>query len=358
MKIRNYFFLSLFSIGFLVSCSSDDDNGGDFPEDPGFYSGGYFILNEGVFGSGNTTVSYVDVENGEVERDIYGPANNDASLGDVGQSMGFHGDYAFIVVNVSNKVEVVHRNTFERVASIEEGLSNPRYIDFIDDKAYVTNWGDGNNPEDDFIAVIDLNNFEVVDNIVTQEGPEEIVAHNGRLYVNLIGGWNFNDKLAVVDPTTKRIDEVEVGIMPNSVEIADGFVWVSAGGYPNYTEQESAGKISQIDLQTLEMVEAFDLPNATDHPYNLEVENGSVYYSLGKSIYTFEIGATQLPVEPVLELTEVAVFRSMEIYENLLWVTSATTDYTSNGKLLVYDLDTYSLIDSFDVGINPNGIYH
>lgn len=357
MQIKNYLVLPLFALSFLVSCSSEDDNGGTLPEEPGYYSGGYFILNEGVFGSGNTTVSYVDVESGQFERDIYGPANNDALLGDVGQSMGLYGEYAFIVVNVSNKVEVVNRETFERVASIEEGLSNPRYIDFINDKAYVTNWGDAGNPEDDFIAVIDLEKFVVVDKIVTQEGPEEILAHNGTLYVNLMGGWNFNDKLAVVDPVTKRIDEITVGIMPNSVEISDGFVWVSAGGYPSFTEQESAGKITQIDLQTLEIVEEYDFQNATDHPYNLEVENGKLYYSLGNSVYSAEIGATQLPAEPVLELTEVAVFRSMEVFGDLLFVTSATSDYTSNGTLFIYDLETFSLVESFDVGINPNGIY-
>lgn len=356
MKIKNYFVLPFFVLAVLVSCSSDDDNG-TTPDEPSSYLDGYFILNEGNFGSGNSTISFLDLEQGQVEGDIYSHANNGAALGDVGQSMGFYKDYAFIVVNVSNKVEVVNQQTFESVASIDD-LDNPRYIDFNAGKAYVTNWGDGGNPNDDYIAVIDLETFEVQDKITIGEGPEEILAHNGKLYVNLIGGHNFNDKLVVVDPLSGHIEkEIYVGAMPNSLEISDGYAWVSAGGFPDFSEQESAGVITSIDLETLEIDQQFEFPELTNHPYNLEVENGQVFYTLGTTVYSFDTDATTLSVEPLMQLTEVSVLRSMEVFDNYLFVTSGSLDYTGDGELFIYDLEATSLIESFGVGINPNGIY-
>lgn len=358
MKIKNFLVLPLFALGLLVSCSSDDDNGTTTPEQPGSYSEGYFILNEGNFGSGNTTISHLDLEQGTVELDVYAPANDGAALGDVGQSMGFYKDYAFVVLNVSNKVEVVNLETFESVASIDQNLNNPRYIAFADGKAYVTNWGDGGNPDDDFIAVIDLETFEVESSISVGEGPEEIVAHNGKLYVNLIGGWNFNDILAVVDPLSGQVEkEINVGALPNSLEISNGYAWVAAGGFPDYSEQESAGMITSIDLQTLEIAQQLEFPELTNHPYNLEVENGQVYYSLGTTVYSIDTHATALAVEPLMQLAEVSVLRSMKVFENNLFVTSANSDFTGDGKLLIYDLETQGLMESFDVGINPNGVY-
>src|SRR5690625_57109 len=204
MKLKYLFFWAFMASGLLVSCSSDDDQATEII-DPVEYPEGYYIVNEGVFGSGNATVSLINPEVGFLVQDLFGEANNGAALGDVGQSIGFYRDHAFIVVNVSQKVVVVDRYSWEEVGIIDQGLINPRYIAFLNDKAYISDWGDGSDPMDDVIVEVDLENFQVINRIVVPEGPEKIREHEGKLYVNFMGGWNFNDKVGVIQPETQNV---------------------------------------------------------------------------------------------------------------------------------------------------------
>ena len=97
---------------FLQSCSNDDDGPNNDPEN-GNYSKGVFILNEGGFNSANAEITYFDptkdVSTTNPIQEIFKTANAGAQLGSVGQSMYFKGNKAYIVLNVSNKVEVVDK---------------------------------------------------------------------------------------------------------------------------------------------------------------------------------------------------------------------------------------------------------
>jgi hypothetical protein len=50
---------------------------------------------------------------------------NPKTLGDTGQDVGLYNDLAFVVLNYSNKIEVINRYTMAHVATIDSGLSNP-----------------------------------------------------------------------------------------------------------------------------------------------------------------------------------------------------------------------------------------
>lgn len=359
MKTNKFLILALAALTFFTSCESDDDTIGDIP-DPGTeeaYSEGIFILNEGNFGSGNSSVSFLDTGMTEVSNGIFSEVNSGAALGDVAQSIGFYEDYAFIVLNVSNKIEVVDRNTFNSVATIAEGMQNPRFIAFAAGKAYVTNWGDGTNPDDDFVAVIDAETFEIEENISVVEGPEAIVEENGKLYVAHLGGYSFNDKISVISSADNTVSEViTVGYRPNSLEIENGMLWVTTAGLPSYAEEETAGKIVKIDLATGEIAEEYQFANATDHPGNLEVENNVIYYTLGKAVYSFN-SDEDLPETAFLQLEEVASLYGFEVEGGNIYAASANQDFTGNGDLYIYNATTGALLHSFEVGINPNGIY-
>jgi len=53
--------------------------------------------------------------------------------------MTIDGEFSYVVVNNSNKIEVVKANTFEAVHTID-GLSLPRYLTTLDGAGYVTEW--------------------------------------------------------------------------------------------------------------------------------------------------------------------------------------------------------------------------
>src|SRR5690606_16109293 len=146
MKRINQLMILAFT-AFIVSCNSDDS--GDLPGVEGDYADGVFVLNEGIFNASNASVSFIS-SSGELQNHIFETVNG-RMLGDVAQSMVLENGYAYIVVNNSNTVEIVNQNTFESTATISEGLQNPRYIEIHNNKAYVSNWGNAADANDDFI---------------------------------------------------------------------------------------------------------------------------------------------------------------------------------------------------------------
>src|SRR5690606_7777961 len=173
---------------FAISCASDDDGNSEETPPVGDYRSGTFILNEGGFGSSNASVSFLN-ENGQIHNGIFSLVNN-RNLGDVAQSMGFNGDNAYIVVNNSATVEVVDRYTFQHIATVSEMIVNPRYIVFENNKGYISDLGDPTNSNDDFIAILNLETNLVEAKIAVVEGPEQMVAHNGKIYVAHKGGYS------------------------------------------------------------------------------------------------------------------------------------------------------------------------
>lgn len=352
MQFQKFFYLFL-TLTFLASCEADDDNT-NIPEPSGAYSDGIFILNEGNFGQGNSTVSFLDPKAGNVTHNIFKTVTG-VDLGDTATDIGFHDDLAFIVVNVSNTIQVVDRHTFEAVAIIETDLNNPRKIAFLDGLVYVTNWGEGSNPDDDYVAVFNTQNFDLVTSIAVEEGPENILAEGNRIFVAHQGGWSFNNLISVISGT-EVIKTIEVGSGPNSLAAGGEFLWVSSSGLPDYLG-ETAGSISKISLSTLEVVQDYAFQEVQQHPNHLSLDNGSIYYSLGDDVYSFATSETSLPASPVYTLNEVEYLYGFTIQEGKAYAASADPGFTGNGKLYVYDSVTGNLSATYNTGINPSGVF-
>ena len=357
MNYNKLFLLVLFAASILMSCE-DVDIIEELPdESTAPYANGIFILNEGNFGSGNSSVSFLDSATDEVQNNIFSGSNPEKMLGDTGQSIAKNDDLIYMVLNVSNKIEVVNAVTFKTVGTIETGLNSPRYISFANGNAYVTNWGDGFNVEDDFIAVYRLSDLSLITKISVPEGPEEIIENNGSLYVSHTGGYGFGNTISVIDSNSnKLIETIQVGDLPKSMAIMDGSLWILCSGLPNYASEETAGEIIKISLSNNEIVSAMKFANATDHPSNLKIDGNLVYYTLGKSLFGFATNGTELPTSAFIEMSEVDVLYGLEIIDNTGYVTSATKDFTSNGSLLIYNLLTGNFVQSYSVGINPNAV--
>ncbi len=350
MKIRILLvaFLSLY----LFSCSSDDDT--STPTPLGNFQDGLLITNQGPFNEGFGTVSFVSGLT-TVQNDIFQTVNND-NLGNIVQSIGFSGNQAYIVANVSNRITVVNRFTFEEQARIDTGLDNPRFFIAIGNKGYVTNWGDGTNPDDDYVSVIDLTTNTITTNIPVAEGPESLVVSGNNIYVAHKGGFGVNNIISVIDASTDQVSTtIEVGDVPNSMQLDGvGNLWVLSGGNPGFIGDETAGSLSIIDLQAEEVFQTYEF-DATEHPNALNLENGALYYYLNGGIYenTASFVDFSLPEEPILDGLN---FFNMRIISNAIFGVNAG-DFASNGSLEIYNLNTLELFDSLELGIIPDQIY-
>lgn len=343
------------SILFLLSSCEDDSDCCTVPETRSEYESGLFVLNEGNFGSGNASVSFISKDWSEMQDQIFKKTNAE-DLGDTAQSIELHEDLAVIVVNVSNKIEVVNRFSFESIQTITSNLDNPRFAEVFGKKLYVSNWGDGMNPDDDFVAVFDLTDYSFITSIPVAEGPEKLLEAAGKIFVAHKGGFSFNDKVSVIQSGNDQVvAEIEVGDVPNSMVLDGNRLWVLSGGKPAYASTETPGRLSSINITTNSVEDYYDFPDSSMHPSNLGMENDEVFMTIGKRLYKYSL--TSKNVEEAFSMDDPAVLYGFKINEGRAYVASPNADFTGDGTLYIYELSTGDLLNQFSVGINPNGVY-
>ncbi|RWX01044.1 YncE family protein [Flavobacterium cerinum] len=354
MKLHKLLLTVILGSFLFVSCSSDDNNDS---KPSGAYDNGVIVLNQGNFLKGNASISFLS-NSFVTENNIFSTVNNGAVLGDTGQDIGFKGDLAYIVLNVSNKIEIVNRYTFAKVATISNGLVNPRYIAFHNDKAYVTNWGDGNIKTDDYVAVIDLKTNTVTGTIPVVEGPERIIEENGKLYVAHAGGFGYGNTITVIKTANNTIETtITVGDVPNSIETENGKLYVLTSGKSEFSGSESAGKFHIITLNDNKVTTTLDFTGLT-HPSNLVIEDNRIYYTLNNDVYTMTLAPSVLPATSLFSTTAQGVKNGINCFaveDSRIYVGDAL-DFNSNGKVYVYSLQG-ALQHSTTVGLIPAGFY-
>lgn len=354
MKLHKLILTAIAGSLLFVSCSDDDSQ--DKPS--GAYDNGILILNEGNYGKGNASVSFLsDAADSEVENNIFSAVNNGVLLGDTGQDMGLEGDLAYIVLNVSNKIEVVNRYTFTKVATISTGLINPRYIAFSNGKAYVTCWGDATVATDDYVAVINLALNTVGTTIPVAEGPERIVEENGKLYVAHKGGYNFGNTVSVIEASGNSvIKSITVGDSPNSLEVENGNLYVLSSGLPSWAGTETTGQLDVISLNNNTVTKTIDFAGIA-HPSNLVIEDNKIFYTVDNGIFTSPVSSPTLPSAPLFTTAAQDVYGiyGFAVEDGHIYIGDAG-DYTNPGKLLIYST-AGTLVDSFTVGLLPSGFF-
>lgn len=335
---------------FLTSCNSDDDStpsgGIDYP-----FENGVFVLNEGNFGAANSSVSFLSNE-GVMTHDIYSLVNGEP-LGDVAQSIYMDGDLAYIVINGSGKIEVLNRFTFEKVGTISSDLVNPRYMTISGDKGYVTNWGNPADPDDDFVAVVNLENYTVSSTIPVTEGPEQIVAANGKLFVAQNGGWGFGNTVAVISTSSQNvIKTIQVHDVPASMAVAYDVVYVLCSGKESWTGEETLGGLTAIDALTdIEISqETFAVGS---HPNHLVTDGSQLFYSDGDLVYAADLIDVSLS-NLLFSTADQGVYGiyGLGVNKGKIYVADAV-DYISDGRVLVYK-SSGELENVYNAGLLPN----
>lgn len=335
-------------LSFFIITSCDKDDTVVVPHNT--YETGFFVLNEGSFSNGNASLTYVSQDYTTVEQGVFQTVNEEG-LGDVAQSAHVSGNNAYIVMNGSDKIVVVDKNTMSELATIEgPQINNPRYMVEYNGLGYVSNWGNGPDPSDDSIVIIDLATNTISSSISVGFVPDKMIVVGDLLYV-ILQGWapNVNNKVEVIDLTTNTIvQNIEVGDYPSSIVYKDNLIYVLAGG----SWGVSGGKISVINPQTNAVITTLEFAN-DENPSNLTYSTDGFYYNLNGKIYKWNGTADVLPI-----LEEVGLdgfFYNTTISNGLLYATDAG-DFSSEGSLKIFKLSDNSSVTTITTGIAPNGI--
>jgi hypothetical protein len=199
---------------------------------------GMYLLNEGNMNSNKASLDYLDYTTGRYDLNIYNQANPTVTggLGDVGNDIGVYGSKVYIVVNNSNKVEVLDLATNKHLALID--ITNCRNVTFYNGKAYVSAYlGEVDNPNDPdgIVAEIDTAALTITRTVTVGRQPEQLAVVNGKLYVANSGGYSppdYERTVSVIDPTSfKVIDSIEVAInLDCVVPDGQGNIYVTSRG--------------------------------------------------------------------------------------------------------------------------------
>lgn len=346
--------LSILAISLLTfSCTSDDDDI-QVVEPLGAYENGVLISGEGS-GTVSGSVSYLSSDLTTTENQIYFNVNNE-TLGVYFQSIGFNGNLAYLVLD-NGTITIVNRYTFEKENTISSGLNVPRYITFSNGKGYVSNWGDGMDSTDDYIAVVDLATNTVENTISVGEGPEQIVVNGNKLYVSHKGGWGMNNIISVINTNDNTVSTITVNDKPDEMIINDeGDLVVLSEGANLYWQSppvETSASITKIDMSDDSIISTLTFADGV-HPSLMTYNNGTLYYVASDNVYSLTDGASSLPTSSIISLTTGYVY-GMAVKNNSLYVTDA--DFSGLSELLIYDLSTMNQTGTYDVALGASKIY-
>ncbi len=318
---------------------------------------GVYILNEGNFMYGNSSLSFYDPQTKRVYNQIF-QARNGAPLGDVAHSMCLWKDLGFIVVNNSGKIYVIDSRTAEFRSSIS-GLTSPRYVHVISDsKAYVTDLYARK------ITIFNPTTFRVTGEIsvvnsksaFSQHSTEQMVQFEKDVFVNC---WSYDNKILVIDSETDQLtDSIEVFSQPNSMVI-DRYkkLWVlSDGGFEGSPYGYENGGLLKIDPETREIERSFRFSKG-ESPRNLSINpTGDTLYFLNRHVWKMAVSERRLPENPFIispYTNSYGGFYSLGIDPliNEIYVGDAV-DHRQNGVIRRYTTSG-KLIDEFKAGISP-----
>ena len=141
---------------------------------------GMYVLNEGNMGSNKASIDFLDLDENKPTvhylRNIYSERNPNVvkELGDVGNDIKIYGSKLWIVVNVSNKVEVATADSCKRITQIN--IPNCRYLAFKDGFAYVSSYVGPVKLDKDaplgMVYKVDTVDFKKKDSVVVGYQPE------------------------------------------------------------------------------------------------------------------------------------------------------------------------------------------
>ena len=246
---------------------------------------GMYVLNEGNMGSNKASIDFLDLDENKptvhYHRNIYSERNPNVvkELGDVGNDIKIYGSKLWIVVNVSNKVEVATADSCKRITQIN--IPNCRYLAFKDGFAYVSSYVGPVKLDKDaplgMVYKVDTVDFKKKDSVVVGYQPEELCIVDNKLYVANSGGYrmpNYDNTLSEIDLTTfKEIRKIKVGLNLHHCQVDHyGQIWVTSRG--NYNDVPSRIYwLYKGHNQLYEVIDSIDTPVS-----GLSIVGDSLYY--------------------------------------------------------------------------------
>lgn len=308
------------------------------------------VLNQGAFLQGNASITSYEPATETVSQNVFQQAN-DRPLGDIAAHSALIGDYLYIVVSNSDKIEVVDPVTFvaeETIFVDDFGGSSPQWIQQVSDtKAYVSNLTGTT------VSILDLTTNEITGSIEVGPNPEGIAVSNGKAYVALTA-FGEGTQVAVVDIATDELTGlIDVHDNPRFLFTDDaGFVWLMAtGNYGFGDSPESFGELNRIDPATDEVTAVIELGGK---PLSMQLDmQTNLAYVVNEGVQVVDMAAGEL-LDNLFSPTAYFGFGLFGTTQTSFYGTRVP-DFGSAGSVDILNADA-EILSSFTAGIGPGFI--
>jgi YVTN family beta-propeller protein len=344
-------FLAILLISlFIVGCQKDPSSSNDEKK---VQSVGAFIVNEGNFTKGNGSLSFYSFADQAVQNNIF-QAVNKRALGDVPNSMTVWDTLGFVIVNNSNKIEVIGLKSWKSIKTIEMPAgASPRNLAVVSDsKAYITNLFANT------VAVLDLKTLSLTQtSIAVGANPEELLLCEGKVYV-ANSGFGSGNTISVIDPTSdKVVNTIKVGDNPTALMVDDDeeLYVLCTGRWPAWgdtTDTGTNGGVYVIDPKSQTVTDSILV---TGHPSEITYAGNDMgFFLLNGNVVSFSTETNKILNATFIKGTFSYYALEADPISQQLFVLDAK-DYQSNGEAIIYDFNGQEQ-KRFTVGIIPGAV--
>ena len=311
------------------------------------------ILNEGRY----------DYATGEIDVPVtigsYNPVTADyntvAAIADArfASDILIDGDYFYVAADT--QLLKYDLNTYELLAT--QSVIGIRNLCIVDDNLFVTR-GEFGLIFDSYLQIYSKSDLSFISQMDTTNGPQwatqNMVVDEGRLFVAINNGYDFgNEKslIGVLDlATLNYLEEIDLGTdgtNPDNMMISDDYI------YTVNNKNWSGASFSKVDLNTLTA--------STINVSDVSTGCGTSCLRGDKINFQISMDSVLLEWDPISFLAEGSSLGLNQNFYELShdevndYLYASSTDYTTFGKVHVYDADN-TLIAEFDCGVSPGTI--
>lgn len=307
-----------------------------------------YVLNQGIYGQGNSTLTAYYPDSNTVSSNVFKTVNG-RNLGDTGNDMAIFDGKAYMVINNSDKIEVMDASTAMWQATIyfPSGTSPYRMAVYPDQST-----GFVSDLYTNTVSVVDLltNSLVPADTIPVGPNPYGIAYTSGKVFV-ANSGYGSGNTVTVIDAATRKaVATVAVGGGPTEVEPdGNGNVWVECPG--NYGD---IGKLFVIDAATNSVTDSINvgvvLPSFWGRTLAIDSQRDAAYLIADSSVIKLDPKTKQIVDANFIKGSFYAI--AVDEATGNIYVSDAK-DFKSDGEAYVYSPGGQFTNMSFTTGINP-----
>ncbi len=320
---------------------------------------GAFVLCEGIWGQGNSSLARYDRKSGNLIADYFNRSNPAMALGDLANDIVLFGDTAFVAVTSAKVIEVFHVETGESIGRIRlPENSAPREIAIMNDStAFIS---------DLYLDILHIFNPKTLElaekTIPTGPAPEGIAVYQDLIFAANSGYGYYRRKeakagtVSVIDANSGK----EIALlddMPNAIEllINEKKQRLYCCYYHITAEFDSVGGIVEYNLNTLSETRRWEIDAMS---IEFTSTKDTLIFIANNDIYLLDITSDQPPLLLIANPKPAEIWYALAVspLDNALWVCNAK-NHQINGELAIYDnLSAKKATRFFLIGVNPSKI--